>query len=221
MALKITTKGHPINQTKLVEAFELAEWLHRDQFRKRGVDEVDAKQIPYLTHLTEVLALVILGGGDEDQQIAALLHDAIEDQATAPDGRETADIILEKFGQQVSDYVWACTDGKPGEVRDASSWSGRKEHHIAQLDEIASQDPSVLLVSIADKLSNGQAIVADITQHGPIVWKRFNATPVQIIWYYAQMLDLFEKYLEPSDPLLHRYGRVVTELQQLGLTEND
>lgn len=158
---------------------------------------------------------MILGGGDEDQQIAALLHDAIEDQATAPDGRATADIILEKFGKRVSDYVWACTDGLPGETRDAGSWKSRKEHHIAELRELASKDASVLTGSIADKLSNAQAIVADVTQHGDIVWQRFNAEPDQILWYYQQMLDLFETFVDPRNTLLHRYRRVVSEMQNL------
>jgi len=189
--------------------------LHRDQYRKRGVDEMDAKQIPYLTHLTEVLALAILGGADDDQQIAALLHDAIEDQPVMPDGRKTDEVIRDLFGQRALRYVLACTDGKPGEKRDASSWKSRKEHHIAELDAMAAKDPSVLLVSIADKLSNSQAIVADVTQHGPIVWKRFNASVPEILWYYQSMLALFTKYLDPSHILLHRFKKVVAEMSQL------
>jgi (p)ppGpp synthase/HD superfamily hydrolase len=203
------------NVPKLVKAFELAEFLHRNQYRKRGVDEMDAKQIPYLTHLTEVLALAILGGADEDQQIAALLHDAIEDQPTMADGRETDEVIGELFGQRALEFVLACTDGKPGENRDANTWRSRKEHHIAELDAMAATDASVLLVSIADKLSNSQAIVADVTQHGPIVWKRFNATPNEILWYYNSMLALFTKYLDPSHTLLHRFKKVVAEMQQI------
>jgi (p)ppGpp synthase/HD superfamily hydrolase len=199
----------------LITAFELAERLHRNQFRKRATDEIDAQQIPYLTHLTEVLAYVILGGGNEEQQIAALLHDAIEDQPFLEDGRYTDDYIYNEFGPRVAGYVRACTDGKPGEVRDASSWSERKEHHIAELDKLAKKNPEVLLVSIADKLSNAQAIVADVTQHGDIVWNRFNATPDQIIWYYTQMWELFKKYLDNNHVLLHRYARVVSEMQQI------
>lgn len=176
---------------------------------------MDAKQIPYLTHLTEVLAYVILGGGDEDQQIASLLHDAIEDQPKMENNQYTDDYIYNEFGPRVAGFVWACTDGKPGEERDASSWSQRKEHHIEELDKLAEKNPDFLLVPIADKLSNAQAIVADVTQHGDIVWNRFNADPIQIIWYYTQMWDLFEKYLDKNHVLLHRYGRVVTELQQL------
>jgi GTP pyrophosphokinase len=203
------------NVPKLVKAFELAELLHRNQYRKRGVDEMDAKQIPYLTHLTEVLALAILGGADEDQQIAALLHDAIEDQPTMADGRPTADVIGELFGQRALGFVIACTDGSPGQERDASSWKSRKLEHISHLEELAINDPSVLVVSIADKLSNSQAIVADVTQHGPIVWKRFNATPNEILWYYNSMLALFTTYLDPSDTLLHRFKKVVAEMSQL------
>ena len=165
--------------------------------------------------------MVILGGGDENQQIAALLHDAIEDQAIAPDGRNTKDIILEKFGQQVSAYVMACTDGKPGENRDASSWKTRKEHHIAELRQLASKDASVLIVSIADKLSNAQAIVADVTQHGDIVWQRFNAKPEQILWYYQQMLALFNDFVDSKNTLLHRFRKLVSEMQQLVLAGND
>jgi (p)ppGpp synthase/HD superfamily hydrolase len=203
------------NRTRLVDAFELAEWLHQDQFRKRGVDETDALQIPYLTHLSEVMALVILGGGDEDQQIAALLHDAIEDQSVAPDGSDTAELILEKFGKTVSDYVWVCTDGVPGQARGSGNWKERKEVHIGHLDEIADGNPKVLTVSIADKLSNAQAIVSDVSQHGEIVWKRFNAEPKEILWYYQSMLSLFEGHLESSNGLLHRYRRAVGQMSEL------
>ena len=79
----------------------------------------------------------------------------------------------------------------------------------------ASKDASVLKISIADKLSNAQAIVADVTQHGDIVWQRFNATPDQILWYYQQMLDLFETFVDPRNTLLHRYRRIVLEMKQL------
>ena len=50
--------------------------------------------VPYISHLLSVTALVLEDGGDEDQAIAALLHDAIEDQG----GDKTRQEIREKFG---------------------------------------------------------------------------------------------------------------------------
>jgi (p)ppGpp synthase/HD superfamily hydrolase len=101
------------------QALVYASRLHRDQWRK-------GTQIPYVSHLLSVAALVIEHGGDEDQAIAALLHDAVEDQGGAP----ILDEIREQFGDRVAKIVNECTDAweepKP-------PWRARKESSLAKL----------------------------------------------------------------------------------------
>lgn len=138
----------------------------------------------YVGHLLEVCGLVIAAGGDADQQIAALLHDAAEDQG----GRERLDDVRAQFGKRVAAVVEGCSDTletpKP-------PWRARKTAHIAHLREA---DPAVLLVSLADKVSNIRAIVADYRTGGESLWARFNPDADQR-WYYRELADLFlERY---------------------------
>ena len=196
------------NHQRVSEAFAFAAELHHDHFRKVGPNEPKTLEIAYMTHLAEVFAFVIQGFGDDDQMIAALLHDSIEDRPVAPDGRKTRDVILEKFGQRVLDLVLANTDSEtvPGVPKEA--WLPRKEKHIAHIRALGAHDKSVLLVGLADKLSNGHAIVNDLSTHGPIVWERFKSpTPEQIAWYYNSMLQVF-KDLIPENPLVGRLETV-------------
>ena len=206
-----------IPSTRLSKAFAMAEWLHANQKRKVGKEEVDAIEVPYLTHLTEVLAYAIKGGADEDQMIAALLHDAIEDQEVTPDGIATEIEIQAEFGKRVYDLVMACTDGASDIPRTPETWRLRKDEHIAHLKELGNQDPSVLLVSVADKLSNARSIVSDVKLLGDIVWRRFNAQPNDIAWHYESMLAI---YLEnpaygPKHPLVYALADAVAELRKL------
>jgi len=203
------------NDSRLSQAFAFAEELHRPQYRKVGKCEDENLAISYLTHLVEVMSLTIQGFGDEDQQIAALLHDAVEDVPETPDGLVTADVIREFFGERVSHLVDLCTDARPAiPGAPKAPWFDRKRAHIAHLREVGAQDPSVLLVPLADKLSNGQAIVNDVLLHGNIVWDRFNAKPHQAKWYYTTMLSVFQELI-PDNPLIPRLERVVAQLQEL------
>ena len=156
---------------------------------------------PYVGHLLEVCGLVVAAGGDEDEQIAALLHDAAEDQG----GRERLDDIRARFGGRVAAIVEACSDTletpKP-------PWRDRKEAHIAHLREA---DPSVLLVSLADKVSNVRAILADYRQQGERLWARFNPDADQR-WYYRELADLFLERC-PS-PLATELDLAVADLER-------
>ena len=202
------------NHQRVSEAFAFAAELHHDHFRKVGPNEPKTLEIAYMTHLAEVFAFVIQGFGDDDQMIAALLHDSIEDRPVAPDGRKTRDVILEKFGQRVLDLVLANTDSEtvPGVPKEA--WLPRKEKHIAHIRALGADDKSVLLVGLADKLSNGHAIVNDINTHGTKVWHRFKKpTPAEIAWYYTSMLRVFQDLI-PENPLVPRLAGVVKEIQK-------
>jgi (p)ppGpp synthase/HD superfamily hydrolase len=144
------------------EAVRWASLLHSDQSRK-------GTRIPYVSHLLAVAALVLEDGGDEDEAIAAVLHDAIEDQQT-PEAE-----IRARFGGQVAAIVRACSDSVGG-ARDATDWRERKERYLAHL-----RDPDLpagaLRVTAADKLHNARSILTDLEEHGDGTWSHFHAGP--------------------------------------------
>ena len=132
------------------DALDDAAKLHRRQVRK-GTD------VPYVSHLLHVSALVWESGGTEDQAIAALLHDAVEDQGGAKVLRK----IRERYGKHVSRMVWACTDSSTPKTK--RPWVERKTRHLAAL---ADAGDDALLVVAADKVVNVESIVGDLQQHG-------------------------------------------------------
>jgi (p)ppGpp synthase/HD superfamily hydrolase len=177
-------------------AFKLAFSLHAGQTRK-GTD------IPYISHLISVAALVMENGGDEDQAIAGLLHDAVEDSG----GLATLALIRDQFGERVADIVDGCTDSY---VLPKPPWRARKEQYLAHL--ITSR-PEIRLVSLADKLHNARSLLFDLRYFGPAVWGRFNGGKTGSLWYYRALADFFVK-TDPS-PMADELERVVSELERL------
>ena len=84
---------------KFEEALTYAARLHRTQMRK-------GTNVPYVTHLLAVAAIVGENGGTEDEVISALLHDAVEDQG----GAATREEIRERFGDTVATIVDGASD---------------------------------------------------------------------------------------------------------------
>ncbi|MBT3371272.1 MAG: HD domain-containing protein [Rhodospirillaceae bacterium] len=171
-------------------AFHYAHDLHRTQARKVAA-------VPYISHLMAVASLVIEHGGDEDQSIAALLHDAVEDQG----GIKTLTAIRAMFGDGVADMVADCTDSWD-EPR--LPWRLRKESYIAALPNKPARS---LLVVLADKTHNAEAIVADYRILGEPVWDRFNGGPQGTRWYYRTLAEAFPETLPRQ--LLDRLSRAV------------
>ena len=124
-------------------------------------------------------------GGDEDQAIAGLLHDVVEDQGGLP----RADDVRARYGDRVADIVLACSDSTTEDRKAKAPYAERKAIHIAHLRE-ASDD--VLLVTAADKLHNARAIHTDLLIDGPDMLARFNGRPDQILTYYLSILDVLE-----------------------------
>ncbi|MEK6235785.1 MAG: HD domain-containing protein [Planctomycetales bacterium] len=189
---------------RLDAAFLLASELHREQTRK-------TRSIPYLSHLMSVAALVAEAGGTEDEVIAALLHDAAEDQG----GQAILDRIREEFGDAVADVVEGCSDSladttAPGSRQEKAPWRERKETYIAHL---AGASSSVLLVSCADKLHNARCLVIGLREVGPDLWDRFNGGR-RTLWYYQELLIAFRAGEAPS-LLLDDLARVVLVLEEL------
>jgi (p)ppGpp synthase/HD superfamily hydrolase len=165
---------------KFVEAVAYAADKHANQTRK-------GSGIPYLGHLLSVAGFVIEADGTEAEAIAALLHDAAEDQG----GEETLAEIREQFGDEIAAIVGECSDTfetpKP-------PWRERKQRYIDHLPEASD---GAILVSLADKLHNAHAILRDFRAHGDELWQRFNVKdPQQHLWYYRSLLDVYSKRVD-------------------------
>lgn len=181
---------------RFADALSYAFELHADQTRK-GVET------PYIAHLLSVCALVIENGGDEDQAIAALLHDAVEDQG----GLSTLEAIGERYGGHVAQIVAGCTDAY---TNPKPPWRTRKEVYLA---ELRLADADIQLVSLADKLHNARCILMDLQQSGKVVWGRFNGGKEGSLWYYRSLADFFAG--SPYRGLAGELERVVAELERL------
>jgi (p)ppGpp synthase/HD superfamily hydrolase len=188
----------PVLTQRFVEALRYAAELHQFQRRK-------GKGQPYVGHLLGVAAIVIQHGGGEDQVIAALLHDAVEDQGGLP----RLDEIRQKFGGEVARIVDGCTDSYEarGEQR---PWTERKSAYIAR---VAQEPADVRLVSAADKLANAREILADYRVEGDAVFQRFQGRKHGTLWYYRQLVNVFRR--AGGSPLIEELDRVVTELETL------
>jgi (p)ppGpp synthase/HD superfamily hydrolase len=191
----------PVLTHRFVEALGYAAELHLRQRRK-------GKGQPYVGHLLGVAAIVIQHGGGEDEAIAALLHDAVEDQGGLPRLSE----IREKFGERVAHIVDGCTDSYEvsGEKHD---WGERKRAYI---EKVAQESPDVRLVSAADKLANARDILSDFRADGDVIFDRFKGRKQGTLWYYRTLVNVFRK--TGTTPLIEELDRVVTELEALALS---
>lgn len=182
--------------TRFEEALVFATQLHAGQTRK-------GTTIPYISHLLAVTAIVLEHGGNEDEAIAALLHDSIEDQG----GASTREKIRRRFGERVVEIVDGCTDT---DATPKPPWRVRKEAYIAH---IGMASAPVRLVSAADKLHNARAVLEDYRIVGEALWKRFNGGKEGTLWYYRAAVDALRK--AGTTPLIEELDRVVSEIECL------
>jgi (p)ppGpp synthase/HD superfamily hydrolase len=182
--------------TRFEEALTYAAHLHAGQLRK-------GTKIPYVAHLLSVASIALRHGANEDEAIAALLHDAVEDQG----GATTRQEIRRRFGENVAGIVDGCTDT---DATPKPPWRPRKEAYIAH---VRNAPASVRLVSAADKLDNARAILADYRQVGEEIWKRFTGGKVGTLWYYRSIVQAFRE--NGSSRLVDELDRVVSEIERL------
>lgn len=182
------------------EALRMMHFWHKDQMRK-------GTTIPYISHLMSVSSLVMEMGGTEDQAIAGLLHDALEDCEYASEID-----IKANFGDNVLKMVLECSDTtefpKP-------PWKERKQKYIDHLDQISDD---TLMVSIADKLHNLRCIVADYRQYGDWVFSKFKGKKEGTLWYYKSLMDKYKILLnkqDQEDELIQKMQAAVTEIEGL------
>ncbi len=178
-------------------AFTEARRLHGGQ-RRKGTD------IPYIAHLMSVAAIVLEDEGSEDEAVAALMHDVLEDVP----GEGALDYIREHFGNRVAEIVVACSDTT---VQPKPPWRARKETYLAHLEHAP---PEVLRVSLADKLHNARAILYDLRTIGDSLWARFTAaSAADQLWYYRSLAEVFRR--RKPGPLADELQRVVDEIEAL------
>ena len=185
--------------TRFEDALRFAAELHREQTRK-------GTKTPYLTHLMAVASLVGEQTDDEEVVIAALLHDAVEDQG----GAKTRQVVAERFGERVASLVDACTDT---DVEPKPPWKPRKQAYLAHLAD-PHTPTEACLISAADKLHNARSIVADLRAHGSSSLEKFKGSPSDIRWYYVSVAEILSARL-PKNPLVDELNRTVETLAEL------
>lgn len=190
--------------TRISAAFALAALVHEKQKRK-------STNIPYISHPMAVAAQVSVWGGSEDQFIAALLHDVVEDG-----GAQYMPVIEEHFGKHVLDLVMACSDAAPQRGQPKGAWIERKEKYIANLRSAADE---VLLISAADKWHNLASILADAKQLGEVVFDRFIRQDFErtdkkkmVLWYYKELLAV---YRERNVPVVVELENLLSEIENV------
>ena len=173
-----------MNETHLterfVEALAFATRAHRGQYRK-------GTGIPYVSHPLQVAGIALEHGADEDQAIAALLHDVIEDTDV------TEAELAQRFGGDVARIVADCSDAEGPDEK--PPWRKRKESYLAHL---ATSSGRSALVSCADKLHNARSVVSDLERYGPATLDRFNGKRRGTLWYYRQLAKLFGRLDVPK-----------------------
>jgi GTP pyrophosphokinase len=197
-AVPVDDEAEPLDLGPQFEAaVALALEIHRAQPRK-------GTRIPYAAHLLGVVSLVLEDGGSEEEAIAALLHDAVEDGGGAP----MLEGIRGTFGDGVAEIVAGCSDT---DEDPKPPWRARKEEYIAHLPDASA---SVIRVSLADKLHNARAITRDLRTHGEEVWRRFKPESDQL-WYYRTLANTYRQISD--SPMVADLEREADELELLAI----
>ena len=179
--------------SRLAEALAWAIDAHGAQLRK-------GTNVPYHAHLLGVASLVLNDGGDEDEAVAAVLHDLVEDTDA------TVDDVRERFGDRVARIVDACTDAHE---RPKPEWGGRKRAYI---ERMRTAQPDELRVSLADKLYNASSIEWDLRLRGDDLWRRFGSGRDGQLWYYRTLADIFLE--RAPGPMADELDRVVRRIEE-------
>lgn len=186
---------------RFARALGLAVEWHGAQTRK-GVT------IPYMSHLMTVSSIAMEHGGNEDEAIAALFHDALEDAPNADEAAKREALMREEFGSTVAEIVLGCTDGKPNDGGTKAQWKERKETYLAAMRD---KPANTLLVAGSDKLHNLLCTVRDLRRDGPETLSRFNTGADELAWYYSEI----GKVLSAREvPMATEYNMLLTEFKE-------
>ena len=189
-----------VESARLTDGLAFALEAHDGQMRK-------GTEVPYISHPLGVASLVMEAGGSEDEVIAALLHDAVEDG-----GVELVEPIRERFGEAVLDIVLACSDAVVPKGADKPDWWSRKRAYI---DRVPQESAGAVLVTTADKLHNARAIATDLREMGVSVFDRFTGGRDGALWYQRAITEALARNPRAPQPLLADLRRTVDEIERL------
>jgi (p)ppGpp synthase/HD superfamily hydrolase len=212
VAMKNIEEPEPANFLHLTARFTRA----IDYARQVHVSYRKGTTVPYVAHLLGVASLVMGESGHvgfpvtEDMVIAALLHDAVEDEGGWPRLRD----IEANFGKEVAKIVEGCTDSFEEDSSKKLEWEVRKKSYI---DRLRKEPERTLLVSAADKLYNARAILEDYREIGAAIWGRFKRGRKEQLWYFGELSRVFEE--RGSNRLTEELKRVVCELERVSAGE--
>jgi (p)ppGpp synthase/HD superfamily hydrolase len=191
----------------LESALKYAARLHAKQTRK-------GSGVPYISHLLAVAAIALEHGATENEAIAALLHDAVEDQG----GQETLDKIRRRYGKRVARIIAACSDT---DQSPKPPWRERKEAYVERL---RSEPYSVRLVVAADKLHNARDLLSSYRVQGDDLWSQFTGDRDGTLWYYRAVVGALTEAAKPEEhqlsAIIEEIGRTLAALQQ-AMAERD
>ncbi len=194
----MTTPAAPVLTIRFEDALVYAARLHATQRRK------GSGGVPYISHLLAVTSLALENGADEDTAIAALLHDAVEDQG----GAATREEIRHRFGAAVVAIVDGCSDT---DVMPKPPWRARKEAYLHHLPHASD---AVRLVSVCDKVHNARSLLADLRVDGEAVWEFFKGKREGTIWYYRSLVSIYRQ-TGTVPALTEELARTVAEIERL------
>jgi (p)ppGpp synthase/HD superfamily hydrolase len=187
---------------RLTDRFDTAVSLAREV---HGGERRSGTGIPFMAHLLVVTGLVFEDGGDEDEAVAAMLHDAVEEGGPA-----LLERIEHTFGARVAEIVAGCSDNLD-EIGN-EPWVERKRRYLEHLAHV--EDTAILRVSLADKVHNARSIVRELRAEGDAVFRRAPEKSAEDqVWYYGRLLEFFAA--RRPGPLTEDLRRAVAEMRTL------
>jgi (p)ppGpp synthase/HD superfamily hydrolase len=190
-------QDQPFFSPRLAQAFNLALEMHSRQLRK-------STKTPFLAHLMAVASLVMEDGGNEDQSIAALLHDSVEDAG----GKVALKRIQAAFGDRVASLV---SEVSETDMDPKPPWKERKDLYLAHMEQ---DSLGALRIAAADKLHNLRSLVRDLHRLGPGILANFNASPQDQIWFFAACLEALSRR-HPECIHLDEYQVLLQDLESM------
>lgn len=218
---------------RFLYALELAYHWHAGQYRK--VPKGETATVPYLSHLLGVVSVALEFGASEEEAIAALLHDALEDgpenlESEVTKRGETRDelrrLIRQDFGERVEALVSGATEETPLVDGKKAPWTERKAAYLLRLiDTQKPESAGALLVSASDKLHNARAILADVLAFGDrpetraAFFNRFSAGQEGTLQYYRLLVRAYRRAPTACgqtrlQALFNELDRTVTALEE-------
>lgn len=172
-------------------ALDWAAVWHKDQKRK-----YPAAEVPYVSHVAGVVAVLSRHGFREEVVAAGALHDVLEDCGV------TYDELAAKFGTTVADLVRHVS-----EEDKSLSWEERKKRYI---EHFAHEPWEAQAITLADKIDNFQSIIVCARVFGD-PWAMFKRGKAAQIERFRALHDAARR-LAPH-PLVDEYGRVLSEVE--------